>query len=49
MNEKKLTGKDLINIGIYAAIYFVIVFAVAMKEYVEEIEVFIRRQRNVLG
>ena len=30
MKEKKLNGKDLINIGIYAAIYFVIVFAVAM-------------------
>ena len=29
-NEKKLTGKDLINIGIYGAIYFVILFAVAM-------------------
>ena len=28
--SKKLNGKDLINIGIYAAIYFVIVFAVAM-------------------
>lgn len=27
---KKLNGKDLINIGIYAAIYYVIVFAVAM-------------------
>ena len=27
---KKLNGKDLINIGIYTAIYFVIVFAVAM-------------------
>ena len=26
----KLNGKDLINIGIYTAIYFVIVFAVAM-------------------
>lgn len=30
MNENKLTGKDLINIGIYSAIYFVIVFAIAM-------------------
>lgn len=30
MNEKKLTGKDLITVGIYSAIYFVIVFAVAM-------------------
>lgn len=30
MNDKKLKGKDLMNIGIYTAIYFVIVFAVAM-------------------
>ena len=34
MNErkecKKLDGKDLINIGIFTAIYFVVVFAVAM-------------------
>ena len=30
MKESKLNGKDLINIGIYAAIYFVIVFAIAM-------------------
>ena len=34
MNEKitlkKLDGKDLINIGIFTAIYFVIIFAVAM-------------------
>ncbi|MGL6199561.1 MAG: MptD family putative ECF transporter S component [Lachnospiraceae bacterium] len=31
VNEtKKLNGKDLIHIGIYAAIYFVIVFAAAM-------------------
>ena len=29
-NEKKLKGRDLINIGIYGAIYFVILFAVAM-------------------
>ena len=28
--ENKLKGRDLINIGIYTAIYFVIVFAVAM-------------------
>lgn len=27
---KKLNGKDLINVGIYSAIYFVIVFVVAM-------------------
>ena len=29
-NDKKLKGRDLINIGIYGAIYFVILFAVAM-------------------
>ena len=29
-NETKLRGRDLINIGIYAAIYFVILMAVAM-------------------
>lgn len=29
-NENKLQGRDLINIGIYCAIYFVIMFAVAM-------------------
>ena len=29
-NKKKLKGKDLINIGIYAAIYCVIMTAVAM-------------------
>jgi len=28
--KEKLNGKDLINVGIYSAIYFVIVFAVAM-------------------
>ena len=28
--DNKLKGRDLINIGIYAAIYFVILFAVAM-------------------
>lgn len=28
--KEKLTGKDLISVGIYSAIYFVIVFAVAM-------------------
>lgn len=33
MNEK-LKGKDLINIGIFTAIYFVIVFAVAMLGYI---------------
>lgn len=30
MESKKITAKDLINIGIFAAIYFVILFAVAM-------------------
>lgn len=28
--KEKLTGKDLINVGIFSAIYFVIVFAAAM-------------------
>lgn len=28
--SNKLQGKDLINIGIFAAIYFVVVFAVSM-------------------
>ena len=28
--DMKLNGRDLINIGIYGAIYFVILFAVAM-------------------
>lgn len=31
---KKLQGKDLINIGIFTAIYFVIVFAVGMLGYI---------------
>lgn len=30
MNNNKLNGKDLLNVGIYSAIYFVIVFAIAM-------------------
>ena len=34
MNEKvslkKLDGKDLINVGVFTAIYFVIIFTVAM-------------------
>ncbi|MDO4633609.1 MAG: MptD family putative ECF transporter S component [Eubacteriales bacterium] len=36
MKEKaeKLNGKDLINIGIYSAIYFVIVFAVALLGFI---------------
>jgi energy-coupling factor transport system substrate-specific component len=29
-NDKKLKGRDFINIGIYGAVYFVILFAVAM-------------------
>jgi len=29
-NENKLKGRDLINIGVFGAIYFVILFAVAM-------------------
>ncbi len=32
--ENRLNGKDLINIGIYSAIYFVIVFAVAMLGFI---------------
>lgn len=30
MNERKLKGRDLMNIGIYSAIYFVILMAIAM-------------------
>lgn len=33
-NQNKLTGKDLINIGIYAAIYCVIMTALAMLGYI---------------
>ncbi len=33
-NQKKLKGKDLINIGIYAAIYCVIMTAVAMLGFI---------------
>ena len=29
-NENKLKGRDLINIGIFGAIYFAIIFAIAM-------------------
>ena len=29
-NENKLKGRDLINIGIFDAIYFAIIFAIAM-------------------
>lgn len=34
MKKEKLKGKDLINIGIYSAIYFVIVMAIAMLGYI---------------
>ncbi|SHH87969.1 energy-coupling factor transport system substrate-specific component [Sporobacter termitidis DSM 10068] len=30
----RLTGKDLINVGIYSAIYFVIIMAIAMLGYI---------------
>ncbi|MCR1838820.1 MptD family putative ECF transporter S component [Murimonas intestini] len=33
-SSNKLQGKDLMNVGIYSAIYFVIVFAVAMLGYI---------------
>lgn len=33
-SDKKLQGKDLINIGIFTAIYFVIVFAVALLGFI---------------
>lgn len=35
-NKKKLKGKDLINIGIYAAIYCVIMTAVAMLGFISD-------------
>lgn len=34
MNEKKITGKDLVNIGIYAAIYIVVNIVLSMIGYV---------------
>jgi energy-coupling factor transport system substrate-specific component len=34
MKTEKLKGRDLINVGIYSAIYFVIVLAVAMLGYI---------------
>ncbi len=34
MKNEKLNGKDLMNVGIYSAIYFVIVFAIAMLGYI---------------
>ncbi|MCI1966398.1 MAG: MptD family putative ECF transporter S component [Oscillospiraceae bacterium] len=34
MKSEKLQGKDLINVGIYSAIYFVVVFAIAMLGYI---------------
>lgn len=33
-NPNRLAGKDLINVGIYSAIYFVIVMALAMTGYI---------------
>lgn len=33
-NSNRLSGKDLINVGIYSAIYFVIVMAIAMLGYI---------------
>ncbi|ADY55526.1 Conserved hypothetical CHP02185, integral membrane protein [Syntrophobotulus glycolicus DSM 8271] len=33
-NSKRLTGKDLINVGIYSAIYFVLIMALAMLGYI---------------
>lgn len=33
-NPNRLTGKDLINVGIYSAIYFVIIMALAMLGYI---------------
>lgn len=34
MKSEKLKGKDLINVGIYTAIYFVIIFVIAMLGYI---------------
>jgi energy-coupling factor transport system substrate-specific component len=34
MKNEKLKGKDLINVGIYSAIYFVIIFALAILGYI---------------
>ena len=34
-NNEKLGGKDLINIGIYAAIYLVIMTAISMFRWTE--------------
>lgn len=33
-NRNGLTGKDLINVGIYSAIYFVVIMALAMLGYI---------------
>ena len=33
-NSKKLNGKDLINIGIFTAIYFVVIMALAMLGFI---------------
>ena len=34
MKTEKLKGKDLINVGIFSAIYFVIIMAIAMLGYI---------------
>lgn len=34
MKNEKLKGKDLINVGIFSAIYFVIVMAIAMTGFI---------------
>lgn len=33
-NSNRLSGKDLINVGIYSAIYFIIIMALAMLGYI---------------
>lgn len=33
-NPKRLNGKDLIHVGIYSAIYFVVIMAIAMTGYI---------------
>lgn len=33
-NQNRLKGKDLINVGIYSAIYFIIIMALAMLGYI---------------
>ena len=34
ISNKRLKGKDLINVGVFTAMYFVIVFAVALLGYI---------------